>query len=256
MKNLIGKRSRFPVFHVPHDGRQFPEDLTESVCVPEEVFLRYHEKMRDTDISRAVPEACRGGDMYCSFPVSRLLCDVERFIGPEEVMERYGMGFCYEKVYDGTIIKQVTEAVRERTLRYYREHHDRMDRICRRHPRNLLFDLHSYSDEIVPDDFLREGVPVPDLCIGADEKYTPPELTETVRKRFAGAGFGTAVNYPYAGCYVPNAVWQERCSCDCVSVMLEFHKRTYCDGNGKSIPGRLRVIRKLMEQVAVDCAEL
>ena len=142
MKNGDQKNAdaRFPVFHVPHDGWQFPPELLDSVCIPEEIFLRYHRIMRDTGVSRMVPEIYRGGDMCEVFRISRLLCDVERFIGPEEIMERYGMGFCYEKAFDGAAIKQVTAKVREQTLKYYREHHARMDRICDRHSRILLID--------------------------------------------------------------------------------------------------------------------
>ena len=253
MKN--NKGLRFPVFHVPHDGGVFPPELMESVYIPEDVFRRYHEKMRDTDIFRAVPKEYRGGDGCEVFRISRLLCDPERFIGPEEVMEKYGMGFCYEKAFDGTVIKNVTGEVRERTLRYYREHHERMDRICERHPRILLIDLHSYSDEIVPEDFLREGVRTPDLCIGADERYTPSGLMETVKRRFSEAGFTIAVNYPYCGCYIPNIVLSGRSICDCISIMLEFHKRTYCDDRGRFVPKRLGVIREIIRQVIVDCVD-
>ena len=247
---------RFPVFHVPHDGREFPEELMDSVCVPEDLFLRYHEKMRDTDITRAIPEAYRGGHMCCSFPVSRLLCDPERFIGPEEVMEKYGMGFCYEKAYDGTVIKHVTEETREKAHRYYREHHEIMDYYCGQHPRILLFDLHSYSDEIVPADFMREGARTPDLCIGADEKYTPPELAEIVKRRFSEAGFTTAVNDPYAGCFIPDSVMSGECGSDFIGIMLEFNKRVYCGPDGNSIPEKLAVIREIIRQVIVDCVEL
>lgn len=97
MKNDFRKNreARFPVFHVPHDGQLFPPELMGSVCISEETFLRYHEKMRDTDIPLAIPEAYRGGDMREVFRISRLLCDPERFIGSGEVMEKYGMGFCY-----------------------------------------------------------------------------------------------------------------------------------------------------------------
>jgi len=253
MKN--NKGLRFPVFHVPHDGGVFPPELMESVYIPEDVFRRYHEKMRDTDIFRAVPKEYRGGDGCEVFRISRLLCDPERFIGPEEVMEKYGMGFCYEKAYDGTVIKNVTAEIRERTLRYYREHHARMDRICERHPRVLLIDLHSYSDEIVPEDFLREGVQTPDLCIGADERYTPVWLVKMVKRRFSEAGFMIAVNYPYCGCYIPNVVLSGRSICDCISIMLEFHKRTYCDDRGRSVPKRLGVIREIIRQVIVDCVD-
>ena len=253
MKN--NKESICPVFHVPHDGGSFPPELMGSVCIPEDVFRRYHEKMRDTDISRAIPEAYRGGDMCEVFRISRLLCDPERFIGPEEIMEKYGMGFCYEKAYDGTVIKNVSAEIRESTLRYYREHHERMDRICERHPRVLLIDLHSYSDEIVPRDFLQEGVRTPDLCIGVDERYTPSGLVETVKRRFSEADFTIAVDYPYAGCYIPNAVMSGLRGTDLASIMLEIHKRTYCDGRGRSILEKLGVIREILRQVIVDCVD-
>ena len=89
---------RYPVFHVPHAGWQFPFELLPSVCVSEEKFRQYHDLMSDTETGMLVPEAYRGGDMYERFPVSRLMCDVERFIGPEEEMEQYGMGFAMRKL--------------------------------------------------------------------------------------------------------------------------------------------------------------
>ena len=247
---------RYPVFHVPHDGWEFPEELMESVCVPQDLFMKYHEEMRDTDIIRVVPEAYRGGDMCHTFRISRLFCDVERFIGPKEIMEQYGMGFCYEKAYDGTAIKHVNEALKQKTLKYYRDHHEWMDRICNRHPRILLFDLHSYSDRIVPAGFLTEGQPTPDLCIGTDVLFTPPELIEIVQKRFTEAGFSIGFNYPYAGCYIPNTVLSCKCSTDLVAIMLEFHKRTYCDQLGQPIPVRLKSIEEIIHQILVDCVTL
>ncbi len=99
---------RFPVFHIPHDGQAFPYPLMTEVCVPPEDFMEYHEAMRDKDVSGMIPMPYVG-QMRRSFGISRLLCDVERLIGPEEIMERYGMGFCYEKAYDGRVIKRVTE---------------------------------------------------------------------------------------------------------------------------------------------------
>ena len=42
------RNTRTPVFHVPHDGSEFPPELMASICVPQAQFLRYHEKMRDT----------------------------------------------------------------------------------------------------------------------------------------------------------------------------------------------------------------
>ena len=126
-------------------------DLLPSVCIPEEQFRHYHEWMSDTDVWQFVPKACYCGDMTERFPISRLMCDVERFIGPEEEMEQYGMGFCYEKAFDGTVIKTVTEELKRRTRKYYDAHHARMDLLCARHPRILLFDLHSFSEATLPE---------------------------------------------------------------------------------------------------------
>ena len=96
---------RFPVFHIPHAGWKFPLELMTSVCVPDEVFRNYHAAMSDTDVWRFVPKDYYGGDMTARFEGSRLLCDVERFAGPEEEMEQYGilqpflrerLFFCFE----------------------------------------------------------------------------------------------------------------------------------------------------------------
>lgn len=245
---------RFPLFHVPHDGREFPAELLSSVCVPMDAFFRYHEKMRDAGAAELIPGACRHPSMTEEFQVSRLLCDPERFVGPGEVMERYGMGFCYEKAYDGTVIKNVTEALKRETLRYYREHHERMDRKLLSHPRVLLFDMHSYSDEIVPGDFLEKERETPDVCVGTDEKFTPPGLIQLIRDRFFEAGFSTAENYPYSGCYLPNAAMAGKG--DCVSVMLEFHKRIYLDTKGNPDGEKTARIRKVMERIIADSIRL
>ena len=113
---MSNNKKRFPLFHVPHDGTSFPEELMESVCIPKEQFLSYHERMRDTGVLEMVPTAWRNSGNTLYFPVSRLLCDVERFPGPEEPMERLGMGFCYERAYDGTRIKTVSAELRRETL--------------------------------------------------------------------------------------------------------------------------------------------
>lgn len=247
---------RYPVFHVPHNGQAFPEELMESVIIPEKQFRMYHEEMRDMDIIRTVPEAYRGGDMCEYFQISRLLCDPERFTGPEEIMEQYGMGFCYEKAYDGTTIKHITPDLKQKTLEYYRTHHERMDEICSRHPRILLLDMHSYSDKIIPQSFLKQHQPTPDICIGTDERYTPNQLTQIVQTAFENAGYTTKLNYPYTGCYIPNAILKGESTTDCIAVMLEIHKRTYCDEDGNSIPEKLKKLEMTVRQIICGCVEL
>ncbi len=250
MENDPRSPKRFPVFHVPHDGGLFPQELMASVCIPEARFLYYHERMRDVGALEMVPALWRSRENVLFFPISRLLCDVERFPGPEEPMERLGMGFCYERAFDGTKIKQVTEGLKRKTLRYYREHHARLDRVCAEHPRILLLDLHSFSEELVPRDQLRPGEGTPDICLGVDERFTPEELAASAESILRSVGFTTARNYPYSGSLVPNAVLTGKLDCDCASIMLEWNKRVYCDAQGRPAAGSLARIRETVGRIA------
>lgn len=245
---------RFLLWHVPHDGQKFPAKLLASVRIPREDVDAYHEKMRDTDVGRLIPDPYHYPPTTVHFDISRMLCDVERFIGPEEVMERYGMGYCYERAYDGTVIKEISDTLKSETLRYYSEHHRRMDKLCESHPHVLLFDMHSYSDEIVPADFLIFGREAPDLCIGTDTQFTPAGLFDVVNARFKEAGFTVAQNYPYSGCYIPNSATEGRS--DCISIMLEFNKRVYLSDDGSFDKDKAGIIQSVLREIIVDCVEL
>ena len=247
---------RFPVFHIPHTGERFPFGMLPSVCVSEEAFRRYHAQMSDTEVWRFVPRDYYGGDMTERFRISRLMCDVERFIGPEEEMERYGMGFCYEKAFDGTQIKIVTDELKAQARRYYDEHHARMDRLCGRHPRILLFDLHSFSEETLPAHIRKRADRIPDVCVGMDLKYTPHELIRRIERRLDEVNLVHMINTPYSGTFVPDAVLKGDSSCDLVSVMLEFNKRLYCRENGDADEIKAEQIRKLMLRIVCDCVDL
>lgn len=237
----------FPVFHVPHDGNLFPPDLMESVSVPMDVFMAFHEHMRDKLVGELIPNEYRGPEHVLRFGISRLLCDVERFIGPDEIMERFGMGFCYERAYDGTVIKHVTDRIREKTLAYYHAWHERLDDLCFRYPRILLLDIHSYSEDIVPAIQIQQGRSVPDVCIGADDRFTPPELIKAMRDGFRNAGLYVAENYPYSGCMVPNAVLSGRSACDCASIMLEINKRAYLPNRREVDLWKAKILRMVIE---------
>ncbi len=242
---------RFPLFHVPHDGDVFPNELMNSVTISRERFFRYHRIMRDMEAAQLVPAEFRGGEHCFRFPVSRLLCDVERFIGPEEPMEALGMGFCYERAFDGTEIKAVSPELKARTLKYYNAHHEKLNRCCREHPRILLVDIHSYSDEIVPGSASRSR-PMPDVCIGTDSGYTPDWLLGLAGESLSAAGFSAACNDPYSGTMVPSAVLAGQCGCDLISIMLEFHKRAYLDDTGVPREKKLRAVHSAIRELVCE----
>ena len=240
---------RYPVFHVPHDGVEFPKELMESVCISKEEFVRYHEIMRDSHMADLIPYEYVPECEAAVFNISRLLCDVERFLGPEEVMERYGMGFCYEQAYDGTKIKNVTENLKKKTLKYYQKHHALIDRLCSRYSRILFIDLHSYSDEIVMKDFLRLDMDTPDVCIGTDPDYTPPELTGIVQKHFERNSYTTAINYPYSGCFIPDAVMKKKIDCDCAAIMIEINRRIFsADPDSETVSKIREIIGQIVKE--------
>ena len=243
---------RYVFFHVPHDGNTFPNELMNSICVAHEEFMYYHRRMRDIDARCMIPREYL--DQSECFPISRLLCDVERFIGPQEIMERHGMGFCYEKAYDGKTIKHVNASSKLTARKYYDAHHKKLCNMCDEHSKVMFFDIHSYSDSLIqPHAKMRN---TPDLCIGTDANFTPPILIEIIYKRFGEAGFTIAENAPYAGLYVPENVLYGQCDCDFIGVMLEFNKRCYCDSNEQSINNRLELIRNTIRKVIADYEQL
>ena len=246
--------SAAPVFHIPHDGWKFPEELMASVCVPRDTFQFYHEKMRDRYAALLIPPCYRTRVQSVEFEISRLLCDVERLEDPREPMKKYGMGICYENAFDGTRINSITEEEKNEAMEYYKEHHRRMNRICDEYRRFLLFDLHSYSDDIIPPDLLTPGHNTPDLCIGTDPALTPPWLAESVRKHFEEAGFSTAFNYPYGGCYIPEDILTGRSSSACMPVMIEFNRRVYIKGKGVPDEEKVLAIRRVIRDIAAECA--
>ena len=116
--------------------------------------------------------------------------------------------------------------------------------------------LHSYSDRIVPDDFIRDGERLPDLCIGTDPRYTPPRLTEIIRHCFTEAGLSIRENYPYSGCYVPESVFSGASGCDFTGIMLEFNRRAYCDNQDNVLPDRIEILKSVIRKIMVDCIDL
>ena len=167
-------------------------------------------------------------------------------------MEQYGMGFCYEKAFDGTVIKHVTEELRKHTRKYYDAHHAQINRLCKQHRRILFFDMHSYTDEIIPADFLRVGKTMPDLCIGVDDKFTPPDLALNFLRGFQGMGLTIAVNYPYSGCYVPEVVMNRESDCDLAGIMLEFNRRAYLNEQGVLVENRVEKIREVIRRMLLQ----
>lgn len=215
------------IFHVPHDGTEIPAIFRRSVVIPWERLMYYQNLMRDRECLELVPVIPAAETVY--FPYSRLFCDVERFPSDEEeTMAKYGMGFCYERVHDGTRIKHITPELLEQTRKLYDEHHRRLNSVTEGDDDIFLVDLHSFSEQLLREEsFFEIKEPLPDICIGSDSRFSRRETVERVMSCFAEAGYSVAENYPYSGVMVPSRIYRGASGVNYDAVMLEVNKAAY-----------------------------
>ena len=172
------------------------------------------------------------GDTTLRFPVSRLVCDPERFRDDtKEIMASVGMGAIYSACSDGTPLKTVSLSHKERLLRkYYDRYHKRFESEVGRKLRScgkcLIIDGHSFYDEPLPYEFDR-AQDRPDICIGTDDYHTPPEIEQMLSCFFKERRYSVKINSPFAGCIVPIRYY--RTERRVVSVMIEINRRLYID---------------------------
>ena len=196
------------------------------------------------------------------FPVSRLVCDVERFPSDEdEPMARRGMGVFYAHTSTGGKLRaQPSFAVRQPLLaRWYWPHHSKLERmvsdvvtewgLC------LIVDCHRFPSVALPYELdQREGRA--DFCIGTDAFHTPAVIRDAMVTAVKEAGYSVAVDAPFAGALVPLASYRkdERIW----SVMIEVNRRLYMDEqSGRRSPDFDQVraaVGRLIESVAETAA--
>ena len=146
------------------------------------------------------------------FPISRFVCDVERFPDDQEEMFKIGQGICYTK---GTRDNDITVIDKEEILKIYDKWHLDLiqlinQTLCYFH-KVILVDCHSFPDN--------EGYP--DFCIGTVEQ-TPTGLTDLVIHELDG--YEVSINYPYSGAILPSKFIDNP---DVFPIMIEINKRLY-----------------------------
>ena len=209
------------ILHIPHAstdlaGRAFQCDIGAEL---------YRMTDHRTDELFYHPKAVR-----IVFPMSRLVCDVERFADDaQEAMAKKGMGVCYTTSSFGQVLRQISEAEKSIILEdYYWPHHTRLvaavnDELQQRGS-SLIVDCHSFSAVPLPHEN-NQDTPRPDICVGTDDYHTPTALTELVTQYFESCGYSVAVNNPFAGALVPLAHYQANPAVN--SIMIEVNRDLY-----------------------------
>ena len=225
------------IVHIPHSSVKIPK-LFEREFLPEKEKM-HSELLCMTDWYTDELFSCPG----CQCVVhrySRLVCDPERFLDPEEeMMWQKGMGMYYTRMSDGGRLKRnplsSPEGLRAygRALKIYRQHHDRLTEAVRRQlarfGKAVLIDGHSFSGTALP--YEPEGnfqLRRPEICLGADAVFTPDALLSAAKEYFTGAGLDVAVNTPFAGAIVPGPFYSSGDK-RVQSLMIEVNRGLYMD---------------------------
>ncbi len=225
------------LLHVPHASARIPAGLRGSFVCDLRTELRlmtdwYTDELFEFPAPRLV------------FPVSRLVCDAERFREDEqEPMSRVGMGACYTRTHDGRPLRLLAPAAREAILRrWYDPHHRRLTELTRRallyNGACLIVDCHSFPARPLPYEAERDPRR-PDICVGTDDFHTPPRLAEALARSFRELGYRVAFNTPFAGALTPLPCYRREPRVK--AVMLEVNRGLYLDGNCAKKPSFPRV---------------
>jgi len=214
------------LFHIPHASRLIPEEWRSQFVLNDIELSRELITMTDS----FTDELFHIGDSvdYLRFPVSRLLVDPERFPRDEdEPMASRGMGAIYTRTHDGRPLKS-NERSLELMEAFYHLHHAALAEWTRERlltdGRCLIIDCHSYPSTPIRCDMNQEPNR-PDICFGTSDPHTPSDLVAAAVDAFEGAGFSTAVDWPYAGTIVPLEYFgvEPRVS----SLMVEVNRKLY-----------------------------
>jgi N-formylglutamate deformylase len=168
-----------------------------------------------------------------AYPVSRLVCDPERFENDEkEPMAARGMGVIYTATHElKQLRRQLQPAERERLLeRYYRPHHRRLTAavagVLAAEGTCLIVDAHSFPSVRLPyEDELH--APRPAICLGADEFHTPKELRSAAADAFSAPFPTVTFDHPFAGALVPAEYYKRDTRVR--SIMVEVNRGLYMD---------------------------
>ncbi len=238
------------IINVPHS----------SLLIPEEEMQFFEKKKLIRELLVMTDHCCDDlfdtGHEMLVFPVSRLVCDFERFRDDkEEIMSEKGMGAVYTRCSDMSLLRRIDGENKERILRtYYDRYHAIFEDLVKekldKFGKCLIVDGHSFYGSPLP--YEREQDPDrPDICIGTDDYHTSARLAAELTDHFKKNGYSTALNTPFAGAIVPMRYYRRDRRVQ--SVMIEINRRLYIDGEGRIKPGYERVKEHIRE--AVKCVE-
>jgi N-formylglutamate amidohydrolase len=228
------RRSLAPiaVLHIPHASRQVPAEERLAIRLDDAALDRELLRMTDAYTDELFPvTAVEAGRVI--FPLSRLVCDVERFPSDDdEPMAARGMGVSYVSTSMGGVLRVPPQAADRQILmdRWYWPHHATLERLANdvaaRSGVCLIVDCHSFASTALPYE-LDQASHRADICIGTDPFHTPAMIRDAIVPAAAEQGYSVAVDAPFSGALVPPSAYRK--DRRILSVMIEVNRRLYMD---------------------------
>ena len=222
------------LLHIPHASIHIPEQYISSFSA----LKLEHETALMTDWF--CDELFDCGSDRIVFPISRLVCDVERFRDDrDEVMAKVGMGVTYTAASDLSKLRIVSEEERETILEdYYDPHHlsftQAVDQRIDKYGKCLIIDCHSFYPAPLRYELSQNPVR-PDFCLGTTEFHTPKAIANEISGFLSKKGFSVSINKPFKGTIVPIKHYgiDNRVS----SIMIEVNRKLYLESPGVKSQG-------------------
>ena len=220
------------VLHIPHDARCIPDAMRQGILLDDVGLERELLAMTDAHTNSLFQvTAAEAGRVVC--PVSRLVCDVERFADDaDEPMAARGMGVIYTQTSTGSPLRLPPDTItREQTMQaWYWPHHRRLAALVEetvgRTGQCLVLDCHSFSSSPLPYE-PNQDLNRADICIGTDSFHTPAPLRDAFVSAAQAQGFTVSVDQPFAGALVPMAAYRR--DRRVLALMIEVNRRLYMD---------------------------
>ena len=215
------------ILHIPHSSTYIPPNVSFLKNQIEDDIFRMTDWFTDE-----LFEHENSDRIVCG--VSRLVCDVERFV-QDDPMEEYGMGVCYTHDSYGNLFRVYTDEEKDSIInQYYKPHHSLLTKTISRTlsfvDHAMIVDCHSFNDFPMPHNNY-DGAR-PDFCIGTDQYHTPQHVIDAMCDVLDFNEVSYQINVPFSGSIVPHQYYRK--NKNVWSVMIEVNKKLYMDGSNKS----------------------
>lgn len=241
------------IIHIPHSSYFIPNEYKNLFYLTESELKKEQLKMTDSFTDELFDVK---GITKLVFPISRLICDVERFRNEEdEEMTQQGMWVCYTKTSNLKPLKKVSPTHKTEVLnRYYDSHHYKFEQMAeqklKKFGKCLIIDAHSFSSVPLSYEIHANGLR-PDICIGVDEFHTPKEITEYLHNTFTDFGYKVSINSPFCGTIVPLKFYRN--NKNVISVMIEINRSLYINEKTGDKNKSFSKVKKDISNVIKNC---